>query len=316
MLPKLTLICLLSLFVYESSAQPADIFKPDSVKKEINAVQIHSSLHIDGVLNEPEWQLASPSPRFTQIEPYQGEAPTCETFIKVLYNKQDLYIGIFAKDPLGKKAIRAIDFKRDFNFLANDLVTLAFDGFNDRRNAMCFATNAYGVQRDYLSFDDLYFDIDWDGLWKVRTNRTDSGWSAEIEIPWQTLRYKKSTDSVQDWGFNAYRNRRLTNEITAFSPFPRAFSASRMEYAGTLKNLRPPPPKSNIRIQPYLLGAVDNYTGFDSTVKANQSNLKIGGDIKWAINPNNILDLTVNTDFAQADADLQVNNVSQFSVFF
>src|SRR5215472_1656721 len=217
---------------------------------------------------------------------------------------------------MGKKAIRATDFKRDFNNLAHDHLVVTFDGFNDNRNAMCFATNAYGVQRDYLSFDDLYFDIDWDGLWTVRTTRTDSGWFAEMAIPWQTLRYKKLGDSIQNWGFNVYRNRRQSNEGTALSLFPRVYTVSRMEYAGMLKNLQPPPPKSNIRIQPYFLTSFDHYGGIDSAKKPNQTNAKFGGDMKWAINPNNILDLTVNTDFAQADADIQVNNITQFSVFF
>lgn len=307
---------LLIFFSFNAFSQIAEIFKPDSVKKQVNAVQIQTSLHIDGVLSETEWNLAKASPRFTQIEPYQGAAPSFETFVKVLYNKQFLYFGIFSKDSAGKKAIRATDFKRDFNFQAHDLVTLTFDGFNDKRNAMCFATNAYGVQRDYLSFDDLYFDIDWDGLWRVRTTRTDSGWYAEMAIPWQTLRYRKTEDSLQNWGFNLYRNRRLTNEITAMSPFPRVFSASRMEYAGTLANLNPPPPKPNIRIQPYVLTSFDHYKNFDPSVKEKESNTKLGGDIKWAINPNNVLDLTFNTDFAQADADLQVNNVTRFDVFF
>jgi ribosomal protein L27 len=181
---------------------------------------------------------------------------------------------------------------------------------------MCFAVNAYGVQRDYLSFDDLYFDVDWDGLWKVRTIRTDTGWYAEMAIPWQTLRYKKTVDSIQTWGFNVYRNRRLTNETSAFSPFPRAFSASRMDYAGMLKNLQPPPPRPNIRVQPYLLTSFDRYTNFDPSIKPQQTNVKAGGEVKWAISPNTVLDLTANTDFAQADADLQVNNVTRFSVFF
>ncbi|HVZ57123.1 MAG TPA: DUF5916 domain-containing protein [Chitinophagaceae bacterium] len=310
--------CLLfACFLFSrAQSQTADIFRPDSVRKEITAVRIRTSLHIDGVLNEPEWAWAPPSPHFTQIEPYQGSAPQFETEVKVLYNQQNLYVGLFARDSMGRKAIRATDFKRDFNFLAHDLITLTVDGFNDRRNAMCFATNAYGVQRDYLSFDDLYYDVDWDGLWMVRTTRTDSGWYAEMEIPWQTLRYRESADSVQNWGFNVYRNRRLTNEITAFSPFPRVFSASRMEYAGLLKNLQPPPPKSNIRLQPYVLSSLDRYRGADSGAAASQSGLKLGGDLKWAINSNTVLDLTANTDFAQADADLQVNNITRFSVFF
>ncbi len=152
--------------------------------------------------------LPKPSPPFTEIEPYQGKAADFATQVRVLYNRHYLYFGIFSQDSLGKKAIRAIDFKRDFNPMAHDLVTITFDAFNDKRNAMCFATNAYGVQRDFLSFDDLYFDEDWDGVWRVRTTRTDSGWYAEIAIPWQTLRYPKTNDTTQNWGLNLYRNRR------------------------------------------------------------------------------------------------------------
>lgn len=311
---KLLICCCLLGCLYAAGQKPAN--PGDTLRREIIATPIQTSLHIDGLLNEPEWALAQPSPRFIQVEPVQDAAPAFETIVKVLYNRQHLYLGIFAKDSMGKKAIRATDFKRDFNFLAHDLVLLTFDGFNDQRNAMGIGTNAYGVQRDFLSFDDLYFDIDWNGLWNVRTARTDSGWFAEFEIPWQTLRYKKTSDSIQHWGFNIYRNRRLTNEITAFSSFPRVFSSSRMEYAGVLKNLRPPPPRSNIRFQPYVLGSLDQYKGYDSTVRPQQNNVKVGGDIKWAINPNSILDLTANTDFAQADADLQVNNTTCFSVFF
>jgi hypothetical protein len=172
----------------------------------------------------------------------QGQPATQATEIRVLHDRNFLYFGVFSRDSLGKKAIRATDFKRDFNFMSHDLITLSFDGFNDNRNAMALAVNAYGVQRDLLSFDDLYYDVDWDGLWRVRTSRTDSGWVAEVAVPWQTLRYPKSADSLQQWGFNIYRNRRLTNEISAFSPFPRNVSSLRMAYSGLLTNLEPPPP--------------------------------------------------------------------------
>ncbi|MCX6214289.1 carbohydrate binding family 9 domain-containing protein [Spirosoma sp.] len=181
-----TLLLLISL---RSFAQDATIFKPDSIRRVIEAVQITSSLKVEGLLNDPEWKKTKPSPGFIQIEPYQGKNPNHQTDVRVLYNKQFLYLGIVLRDSLGKKAIRATDFKRDFNYMQHDLVNLSFDGFNDRRNAMAFATNPYGVQRDFLSFDDIYYDFDWDGLWRVRTARSDSGWVAEIAIPWQTLRY-------------------------------------------------------------------------------------------------------------------------------
>jgi hypothetical protein len=284
--------------------------------KEIRAVKIETLLKVDGILNEPEWALAPASPHFVQIEPEQGKSVHFETKIKVLYNKLYLYVGIIALDTLGKKAIMATDFIRDFDITRHDLVSLAFDGFNDHRNAMSFVTDAYGVQKDLLAFDDLYYDIDWDGLWRVRTNRTDSGWTAEMAIPWQTLRYPKSNDSIQSWGFNVYRNRRLTNEISALSEFPHAYSSLRMKYEGRLTNLQPPPPKTNIRFQPYVLTQYNHEQNIIPDVTNENTTVKVGGDLKWAVNTNTILDLTINTDFAQADVDQQVNNVSQFSVFF
>lgn len=310
---------LFTFFVFNSIfsfAQDAEIFKPDSAKKELEATQITTSLRIDGLLNDAEWKKAKSSPGFTQIEPFQGRKPKNETDVKVLFNRQYLYLAIFARDSLGKKAIRATDFKRDFNIRQHDFVSLVFDGFNDKRNAMSLATNPYGVQRDLLSFDDLYYDADWDGLWRVRTSRTDSGWVAEVAIPWQTLRYPKTTESIQNWGINLQRTRRLTNEISSLSPYPRSFSVLRMDYAGVLKNLQPPPPKPNVRIQPYFLTSYDYYKGFDPSVKPEDTNYKLGGELKWAISPNAVFDLTANTDFAQADADRQVNNVTRFSVFF
>ena len=297
-------------------SQDASVFKPDSVKREIIATRISTPLRIDGSLDDPEWKLAIPSPDFIQVDPMQGKAPNHRTSTLVLYNRQYLYFGIIAHDSGGKKAIRATDFRRDFSIRSHDHVAISLDGFNDHRNAMAFTTNPFGVQRDLLVFDDILTDLDWDGLWKVRTSRTDTGWIAEIAIPWQTLRYPKSADSLQHWGFNVMRNRRLTNEISAFSPYPRSFNFTRMAYAGVLKNLQPPPPKTNIRVQPYLLASFDRYKNFPATTDPEQNNFRAGGDIKWAINPNNILDLTFNTDFAQADADRQVNNVTRFSVFF
>ncbi|MBS1503753.1 MAG: carbohydrate binding family 9 domain-containing protein, partial [Bacteroidetes bacterium] len=296
--------------------QDAAFFKPGQRRRELKAVKITGSVKIDGVLDEPYWALTAGASDFIQINPDQGQPSKFTTIVKVLYNQQFLYFGIICKDPLGKKAIMATDFMRDFDYLRHDLVDLSFDTFNDQRNAIVFATNAYGVQRDLLAFDDLYYDIDWNGLWNVRTTRGDSGWVAEIAIPWKTLRYPKSKDTVQSWGFNMYRNRRYSNEISAFSPFPRIFSAQHMDYAGVLTNLQPPPPSPNITVDPYILASDNRYTNFGTTQPPHNASIKYGGDLKWAITPNAVLDLTANTDFAQADVDQQVNNTTRFNVFF
>jgi hypothetical protein len=295
--------------------QDPSVFKPDSIRRKHIATEISSSLKVDGFFREEEWKKASVSNGFTEIEPDQGNVPAFRTDLRVLYNRQYLYFGIYARDSMGRKSIRANDFKRDFSPDKNDITALVFDGFNDKRNAMAFTTNPYGVQRDLLSFDDSFYDVDWDALWRVRTSRTDSGWYAEIAIPWQTLRYRGKQGETQEWGFNVLRNRRLSNEVSAFSPYPRSFTVLRMDYAGLLANLRPPPPKPNIRVVPYMLAEYNRQRN-DGVSAGGETVVKAGGEVKWAINPNSVLDLTVNTDFAQADADRQVNNVTRFSVFF
>ena len=292
------------------------IFYPDSIRKELKSARTQENLRLNGKLDEKAWLAAPAVSNFTQVEPFQGQKSIVQTFIKTLYDEKNLYFGVFCKDTARKGTFKAPDLKRDFAWRAHDMVAIGIDGFNDKRNSMTFAFNAYEAQKDYLSFDDTFFDADWNGLWQVRTSRTDSGWVAEVVIPWKTLRYKKSTDSLQSLGINLLRMHRSANEISVWSAYPRSFGFNRIEYGGNLTNLKPPPPNaSNVQVQPYFLYAFDEY-------KTNQVNTgifskpKIGGEIKWVVNPNTVLDLTFNTDFAQADTDVQVNNITRFSVFF
>ncbi|MDJ1504134.1 carbohydrate binding family 9 domain-containing protein [Xanthocytophaga agilis] len=307
-------ILLLFIPFISYSQNSAAIFAPDSIKRTIEATEIPSNLRIDGKLEE-EWKLAKPATQFFQVEPYQGKTLNFDTEIRVLYNKQFLYISAFNKDSLGKKSLRVPDFRRDFSSRSHDHFGFSIDGFNDKRNAMVMVTNPYSTQRDLLTFDDVLFDLDWDGLWRVRTHRTDSGWVAEFAIPWQTLRYPRTDSTNQSWGINFFRNRRYSNEYSSWNPFPRAFSPSRMDYAGTLIGIKPPPPSPNIRIQPYLLVSTKNSNGSEIGDHTS-TEVKPGGEIKWAINPNTVLDMTFNTDFAQADVDRQVNNITRFGIFF
>jgi hypothetical protein len=263
MLKKLFAFALVFI-TFDLIAQDATIFKPDSIRRTIEATRIQSFLKIDGLLKDVEWQAAKPYDSFIEIDPAQGAIPKQYTIAQVLYNKQYLYIGAFSKDELGKKSTRVIDFKRDFNTRTSDYFGMGFDGFNDRRNCMVFTTNPHGVQRDFLAFDATYIDLDWDGLWRVRTTRSDSGWTAEFAIPWKTLRYARSKDSLQSWGFNMNRMRRMTNENYALSPFPRSFTVLRMDYAGLITNLQPPPPSTNIRFQPFFLSSYDRYRNIEN----------------------------------------------------
>ena len=294
-----------------------EVFKPISPRKEFQPLKIERNLKADGHLDESEWSKAPSVSLDYQVEPFQGSKASFSSEVKMLYNHQFLYVAAILNDTIGKNGYRAPNLKRDYIFTENDLFGIAIDGFNDRRNAIALQSNAYGAQRDLLSFDDRQFDIDWDGLYRVRTHRSDSSWVAEFAIPWQTLRYPKTDGTkAQDWGLNLFRVRRASNELAVWSPVPRSMSPLRMDYAGELTGIIPPPPTAtNLRFIPYLL-QISKKTEGTEIGNANLSDFKGGGEIKWVISPTSVLDFTFNTDFAQADVDRQVNNISRFSVFF
>ena len=150
MLKKLSFF-LFFLYTNLTLAQDATIFKPDSIKRKIEATRINSFLKIDGLLKDSAWTLAKPYDSFVEVDPHQGAIPKQYTVAQVLYNKQFLYIGAFSRDSLGKKSTRVIDFKRDFNTRTSDYFGMGFDGFNDQRNCMVFTTNPHGVCLLYTS---------------------------------------------------------------------------------------------------------------------------------------------------------------------
>lgn len=160
---------------WAQSQDNVTIFEPVNPAKEIKARFSSDRLIIDGRLNENSWRGAYEVKNFFQVQPIQGAAANPDTRVSVLYDNRNLYIAAFCPDSLGRKGVRVPDLRRDFDFFTNDLFGIAFDPFRDQRNAMVFQTNPHGAQRDILAFDDQFFDREWDALWKVRTNRTDSG---------------------------------------------------------------------------------------------------------------------------------------------
>lgn len=305
----------LFLFPFISLAQ--EVFNPSTTPLELIPKAIDVNMKADGLLDEPAWKDAKSIFLNFQVEPFQGRKASFSSEVKVMYNQNFLYVGAILRDTIGRNRFRSPNLKRDYVFQENDLFGIALDGFLDKRNSLVLQSNAYGVQRDLLAFDDRQFDIDWDGLYRVRTQRSDSSWVAEFAIPWQTLRYPKTDgQTAQDWGINFFRVRRSSNELSVWSPHPRSMSPLRMDYAGRMKGIIPPPPTAtNIRFIPYLLEDIRKTEGSEIGNSSNQV-FKLGGEVKWALSPTTILDLTFNTDFAQADVDRQVNNISRFSVFF
>ncbi|MEM6700472.1 MAG: DUF5916 domain-containing protein, partial [Bacteroidota bacterium] len=314
---QLLLFSLLICFIFQNGqAQQVQVFPPPEQPLEIYATKVlEESIEIDGVLDEGAWQLAEAVMGFTQRDPFQGKAASGDTEVRILYDSKFLYIGAINKDSLSdRKNVRVRNMQRDFSGYGNDRFSVALDGLLDKRNAVGFEVTPYGSQRETQVIDGDEFDgnDNWDALWYVRTQITDTAWIAEIAIPWKTLRYREGAKEMYI-SFN--RNIRRLNEVNTWPSYPRVFSHFRMAYAAVLKGIEPPPPSANLQINPYVLGDLGRTKEGDQPEEEFGA-AKIGGEVKWAITPNAVLDATINTDFAQADVDQQVQNLSRVSVLF
>lgn len=312
------ILSVFTLVAYSSVFSQTDTinFSPPAVPPTIHAVEAKENIIIDGKLNEEIWKTAPVTTNFFRMEPRQGGNYLYPTYVQAVYDKKNLYFGVFCKDSTGKKDIRVQDYRRDFAFGNNDEFSISLDPQNLKRYCVSFHATPLATQGDLQVFNDTHKDQDWDALWKVKSNMTDSGYYLEFAIPFNSLRYDKvnSSDSATSWGITYSRFVVRNYEQTVFPAIPQSLSPYRMTYAARLKGLQLPSPALNLRVQPYVLYQYDRTKA--NNIIADKSIAKAGGEIKWAINPHAVLDATINTDFAQADADVAVNNLTRFNIFF
>jgi len=295
---------------------PEGNFPPPEIQPAIRAIRTSGAIKVDGKLDEREWSEPETVSGFFRREPRQGGAYSYPTTVRFLFDDRNLYVGFFCRDSLGTRGIRVQDLRRDFTWGENDIVGIQLDPQNLKQYCVSFQTTPYGNQRDLQNFNDNIIDNDWNSLWSVRTHQTDSGYYAEFAIPFKSLRYDLPPHGKPlHWGVVLTRLARRDYELTTFPPIPQAYSVYRMTYAARLEGLELPPPSANVRIEPYLLFQ-DERVDDPVSEKSNTGQLKLGGEAKWAINPKTVLDLTINTDFAQADVDRAVNNLERFNIFF
>jgi hypothetical protein len=171
-----------------------------------NAVRVGRPPRLDGTLNDPLWQQASPTNSFLQREPFEGQAPTEKTEVRILYDKHDVYFGIACLDS-NPKGIVASELRRDISQELDDYFEIIIDSAHDRRNAYVFQFNPLGTQRDALITEEPRTDTDtgdgdpgWDGVWASEARITNQGWTATIAIPFSTLNFMQSQDVI--WGIN------------------------------------------------------------------------------------------------------------------
>ncbi len=299
----------LLLILLAQTGAPA-VFDPPSPDQRLKLVAPRAAQPpvLDGRLDDAAWAHDGTGD-FVQFEPHQGEKATHASTVWVAWDDDALYVAARLEQPGGWLAFNQRDLRRDWATTETDAFNVILDTFGDGRNAFTFAINPYGAQRDEQVIDDTLFEPNWDTVWASATARDEQGWTLELAIPWKSLRY--GPPGTQ-WGIQFFRRERGRNEDTAWSPVPRTFSAWRMTYAGRLEGIEPPPPRLvALQVRPYAsLRAERVDEGGPHFVPS------AGGEVTWTPRSDTVVDLTVNTDFAETDVDRRVVNLTRFSVFF
>jgi hypothetical protein len=285
---------------------------------------------IDGKVGEAAWELTEPYTSFTQQDPTEGAPATERTEVRVLVGRGHVYVAVVCFDSDPSRIIVAQS-RRDAALNETDSVIFVLDTFNDNQNAFVFGTNPLGIEYDGQVASEgqtsgiatrsggagsqrggiSAFNPNWDGDWTVRAQVTDRGWEAEMAIPLKTLRYPTGTDRT--WGFNVLRNIRHKNEQVYLAPIPRGFDIYRVSMAAKLTGLDLPP-RRDLKFIPYVLGSANkDYLRVEDQL---DRRFDAGLDVKWGLRPNLTLDATVNTDFAQVEADEEQVNLTRFDLFF
>ena len=287
-------------------------------KKEIKPLFAQETIEIDGHLNEEAWSQTQVIDDFTQQFPDEGQLPTERTEVRMLYNTEKLYIGFECYDSEAEKIV-ANEMRRDGQLWQNDNVYIMLDTYGDKRQCFFFRTNALGALSDTAVTDGgENLNGSWDCIWEAAGQQHEKGWTVEIAIPFNQLRFKKEDSMV--WGINFGRNIARLNQTTQWIQVPRSQSwpgTYHPIYQGKLIGLQGVASPSYFDVKPYLLGGLGrNLVDEDVENWQRTTEGDIGLDMKYGVTSNLTLDLTLNTDFAQVEADQEEVNLTRFSLYF
>ncbi len=329
-------LSLVGLKPTESHAQ----LNPGEPRKQTMAVRVAAGqISVDGRLDEAVWATVQPLTDFVQKEPTEGAPPTERTEVRVVYDDDGLFVGARMSSVGGRAAIQAPLARRDRPFSPDrgprnpagiqsgpdpdgaelaEYVVVSLDTFLDRRTAYSFGVTASGVRLDHQHLSDSESDIDqrFDPVWEARVAIDDSGWTAEMWIPFAQLRFNAGTDLI--WGLNIHRWIPSKNEDNYWVLIPRTDEAWSSRF-GELRGIDSVGQTRRVELLPYVAGG-STISGTRDPENPFQDELnlegRIGGDLKMGLGPNLTLDATFFPDFGQVEIDPAVINLSDTETLF
>ncbi|MBW3553054.1 MAG: carbohydrate binding family 9 domain-containing protein [Gemmatimonadetes bacterium] len=283
--------------------------------------RIAGPITIDGRVDEPAWDALDPLPATMHQPTFEGE-PSERTEFRVAYDEDAIYFSCRAYDS-DVAGLRAISLQRDDGSLSNDWCVLNLDTYDDDETALLFGTTPAGIRTDLVFFGDgAGMNFSWNTFWDAAVTRDEHGWYAEIRVPWTSLRFQEdAADGRVVMGLAVWRNIGRKNEMVSFPAIsPRwAFAVVKASQFRdvALEGLRSRRP---LYVTPYVLGGIGRSHALDAAgagyARVEDRIGDVGIDLKLGLASNLTLDVTVNTDFAQVEADAQQVNLTRFSLFF
>lgn len=268
---------------------------------------------IDGSYDDKAWELVPWTSDYVQNQPDNGATPTEQTKFKVLYDSKNIYFVFLNLDRDPENIERRLSRRDGFE---GDWVEFNIDSYNDKRTAFSFTITAAGVKGDeFISNNGNNWDSSWNPIWYVKTQITEDGWVAEARIPLTQLRFSNDQDQV--WGLQSTRRYFRTEERSLWQHvLPN--SPGWVSEFGELRGLKGIKPQKQLEIQPYGLAQLDTYEVEEGNPFREGTDTKIaaGLDAKIGITNDLTVDLTVNPDFGQVEADPGAIALDGFEIFF
>jgi hypothetical protein len=271
------------------------------------------AIHVDGLFTERSWELATATADFQQREPSEGAPASHATDVKVLFDRDAMYVAVRAFDPEPDRVVGLLTRRDDQS--PSDWISVLVDSYHDRRTAFEFGVNPAGVKFDRYWFNDTNNDRGWDAVWDVSVSRHADGWQAEFRIPFSQLRFR--ADKPEAVGFAIVRTVAHANETMTWPLLAKSASGYVSSF-GQLRGLTIGGAQRRLELMPYALGQMATAPAGreNPLVRSPDPDMTVGVDLKYQLTPGLTLTGTVNPDFGQVEADPAVVNLGAFETFF